>query len=469
MTAIFLLSVMVLGQLSGFDQNPDIDRYIREALDSNLAVQQQYHTVERSEAAFAEARGLFYPSVNVQSRYTRADGGRTIDIPIGDLMNPVYGTLNEILIAQGQEPAFPESIENEEIAFLREREHDTNVQIQQALFQPVLLYNLSIRDELKQSESSKLDVLKRDLILEVKTAYYNYLKTTKLLELLADTEILLRENLNLSQSLYSNDKVTQDVVFRAEAELSLLSTQIAEAKKQNRTARSYFNFLLNRPLTEDIDIIDVVVPPETVEIDFNEAILTLRESREELDQVQAGIRAAKWQAKIAKSRYYPTLNGAIQYGFEGEDYQFDRAHDYWHASLLFSWNIFRGFQDSNRLKQASHALRVLELQSREIENSLILEMRDIIDSVTVAFQSMQSTESRQLSAQKSFRIVSRKFEEGIAPHLEYLDARNTKTNAELSFIFAQFDYLLVLARVERVLCLYPLHEETIVSPTGADQ
>jgi len=36
--------------------------------------------------------------------YTKADGGRTIDLPLGDLLNPVYQSLNQ-LMGQQNSPA----------------------------------------------------------------------------------------------------------------------------------------------------------------------------------------------------------------------------------------------------------------------------------------------------------------------------------------------------------------------------
>lgn len=37
-------------------------------------------------------RGMFLPSVSIEARYSRAGGGKIIEFPVGDLMNPVYGT-----------------------------------------------------------------------------------------------------------------------------------------------------------------------------------------------------------------------------------------------------------------------------------------------------------------------------------------------------------------------------------------
>ena len=84
-----------------------LEDYVHEGLESNLTIKQNLMTLESAEYALKIAKGMFLPTVSTQSRYSLAKGGRTIDFPIGDLMNPVYSTLNSMLVAQGGTAQFP--------------------------------------------------------------------------------------------------------------------------------------------------------------------------------------------------------------------------------------------------------------------------------------------------------------------------------------------------------------------------
>src|SRR5690606_13226266 len=75
--------------------------YVAEGLRSNLALQGESLEVEKAAEALAEARANFFPQLSFEARYTRADGGRVIDVPLGTALNPVYSTLNDLLVAQG--------------------------------------------------------------------------------------------------------------------------------------------------------------------------------------------------------------------------------------------------------------------------------------------------------------------------------------------------------------------------------
>jgi outer membrane protein TolC len=58
-----------------------VDDYVRRGLAANLGLQAATLEVERSQAALDAARGRFFPEVALDARYTRAEGGRQVDLP----------------------------------------------------------------------------------------------------------------------------------------------------------------------------------------------------------------------------------------------------------------------------------------------------------------------------------------------------------------------------------------------------
>ena len=88
---ICLISLAGPGVLA---QNPVLQEYITEGLQSNQGLKQVKLDYAANLSALKEARGLFFPDLSLNARYTVADGGRTIEFPVGDMLNPVYSTLN---------------------------------------------------------------------------------------------------------------------------------------------------------------------------------------------------------------------------------------------------------------------------------------------------------------------------------------------------------------------------------------
>src|SRR5687768_17800999 len=100
-----------------------LDHYVKKGLEDNLALHQRTFDLQKAELDLKRAKTLFYPQASLNSQYTLASGGRTQDIPIGDLMNDVYSTLNQLT---GQNK-FPQ-VSNQTISFLPNDFHDTRVE-----------------------------------------------------------------------------------------------------------------------------------------------------------------------------------------------------------------------------------------------------------------------------------------------------------------------------------------------------
>jgi len=440
-----IISVLLLLSISSFTQDDILENYIKSGIENNLAIKQKQFSLEQSIAALDEARGMFFPSIEINARYSRAGGGRDIVFPVGDLFNPIYGTLNALTQTQ----AFPTNLKNEVIPFLREKEHETKISLVQPIIQPALFYNYSIKSNLVEIQESEKNVYIRKLFTSIKSAYYNYLKSRQVYNLFTNTIDIVAENLRVSKSLYKNDKVTIDVVHRAKAELLEIEQKQLEAEKNVELAASHFNFLLNKPFDSEIKYLEKseIIVNVNEQNGFEESAMA---NREELNQLELAAKVAHRSKGLAEANYYPGLALAIDYGFQGEKYKFGKEDDYWMASLVLNWNLFNGFQDKAKSEIAELEGRKLSMQILELKNQIKLQVKEAFKNMVVAEKEIESTRERLDSYRLSFRIVNRKFSEGMSSQLEYLDARNKLTQAEVQFVLAKYNYKQKYAVLEEV-------------------
>ncbi|MBN2104944.1 TolC family protein [bacterium] len=454
----FVFGLCVFQSMLLFGQAAVLDEYLHIALKQNLALQEKTFSLQQSIAALKEARGMFLPSVSLEARYSRAGGGREISIPVGDLMNPVYKALNQLYAESGKTAGFPENIPNVSEPFLREKEHETKIRFIQPVFQPGIYHNYKIKQDLLDIERASRNIYARHLVADVKTAYFNYLKAGQIVTLFKETELLLQENLRISQSLFENEKVTQAVVYRAEAELHAFHQQQANAEKNRDLSRSYFNFLLNRPLDTSIIKSNTIegagrqfLTPEEAEY---QAIIR----REELLQLNKAIEIADHQTGLARSGFLPGITAVLDYGYQGEDYKFGPQDDYWMANLVASWNLFHGFQDKYKIDQEKYQKKQRQIQLEALKTQIQLQVRETCHNLQVALKNIEAAHARKKAAKKSFLIVKRQFQEGMASHIEFIDARNTQTQADVNAIVAQYDYCIQLAEYEKITADYPINK-----------
>jgi outer membrane protein TolC len=388
---------------------------------------------------------MFMPSLSLEARYSRAQGGRQITFPAGDMLNPVYATLNEMMAAQGSSPRFS-TIDNEVIPFLREEEQETKLQVTQPIFVPAVLHNYQLQGAMLEAEEAGLLAVECQLAAEIRVAYFHWRQATDVLEVLESTKHLLEENIRVSEALAARGKVTRDVVFRAEAELIAFEQEQRRARMAERLSKNHFNFLLNRPLDH---------PIEEVSSDRDAAYLhdleTALANRQELRALSAAAVAAQEGVDLAWSKHLPTLVAAFDYGFEGESYRFDTDHDYWMASLVLSWNLFNGLQDHYERRQAEHRVEMVAAQRHELEESIALELRRASEELDVARFGVDSTRARAESERQSFDLVSKRYNLGMAPHIEYLEARNAMTQADIAHAVARHELDIKRAQLAKVL------------------
>ncbi len=438
-------------------QNPVLEKYIKTGLKNNLALKQVKDSSLLSVVSVKKARALFFPDISFSARYTMADGGRVFEIPVGDLMNPAYRTLNQLTALHGDPSEFPENLPNKEFRLYRETEQWTQVSLVQPVFNPEIYYNHKINKTLKDIKETDVESYKRELVAEIKKAYFNYLKAHENNKLLTNTKKILQENLRVNKKLYEHDKVTIDKVYRSETELSKIEQKIAEVTKYKKTAAAYLNFLINRDLEAEIEHSDAF-NMTIAGMDIKKAGNMALENREELIMLDHYKKVSDQYLKLNKYKQLPTVTASVDYGFQGEKYEFTHEQDFILASVILQWQLFKGFDNRLNIQQAKISHDIAQNRYKEAEQQIKQQVINVYYELEAAYKKVMAAEKQVQSSQKSFAVINKKYKLGQANMLEYLDARNTLTTAEQNLIIAKYDYHINHAEFERITCSYMFNE-----------
>lgn len=436
-----------------------LQRVVDEALQANLQLRASGASVQQRLAALEQARARYLPAIDFSARYTVADGGRTIEVPVGDLLNPVYATLDEMLVAQGQPPRFPR-VSNQAIEFLRNPEQETKILLQQPLYEPRLGPGVDgNRAQVTRAEAD-LEALRSQVIRDVKQAYYGWLAAGQAVAVLDATLEATRANLAANESLYRNGRVTRDLVYRAEADVLEIEQQRLATASRVRIARSYVNLLRNAPLTQPLPNADLDGP--TIERFRGRLLRALAgrqldarplqdlagQRRQELKSLDAAILAALAQQDLARAAFKPSLGLGAEAGIQGADYGFDAEERYVLASLVLRFNAFRGGADRAALDEARALTEQLRATRDLAGQQVRLEVQQALETFEVAEASLGTAVKRAEAASGAFRIISRKRDLGQINQAEFIDARRAYTDAELNVTLVRAEYLARLAEVE---------------------
>jgi outer membrane protein len=432
-----------------------LQQLLDEALAANLELRASGATVAQRLAALDQARARYLPAIDFAARYSIADGGRSIEFPVGTLLNPVYATLDELV----QEPRFPR-VQNQSIELLRSHEQETKFVLEQPVYEPRLRPAVDANRAQLEGAEADLVALRAAVVRDVKQAYYRWLAGREAVTVLDATLESARANLAANESLYRNGRVTRDLVYRAEADVLEIEQERLATASLVRIARSYVNLLRNAPLTQPLPAAEI--DAETVErfrtrllaglagrqVDLAGLQELASQRRQELRSLDAAVAAGEARQDLARAAFKPRLVVGAEAGTQGSDYGFGDDEQYVLASLILRWNAFRGGADQAALREAKAFTEELRATRDLAGQRVRLEVQQAVEDFEVAEASLETAAKRAEAANGAFTITSRKRDLGQINQAEFIDARRAYTDAQLNVTRVRAEFLGRLAELE---------------------
>lgn len=441
MHRILWIILMVFGwgaHASAQSSSTILEAYIRDGLTSNLALQQQNLDLQNNLEAIRQSKALFYPTVQFNANYTRAAGGRRIDFPIGDLLNPVYSTLNQIT----QTNQFP-TLENQQIQFLPDNFQETKVKFSYPLYNSDLKYNREIQNFLYQSKEAQGNAYEHELRYQITDAYLQYLQALEAEKIWQNAKTVLGELRRFNESLVKNNVATKDIVATADYELSKVDDEIFKLQSGQNTARAYFNFLINKDLQSPVTVDSALLRRLLAEAYQPQALIEQAlAQRQEFNALRAGQNAAELEVRRnAANERLPDFYLGGEVGFQGFGYNLGKDQAYVLAQVGLSYDLFDKGMRKSKTQQAKIEAEKVRNQYTQVQQQIALQVTQAWNAYEAAQHHYQTSQKGLQAAESSFRIVNNKYRASQALLIEYLDAQNRVTTAQLQALLAWAEVL----------------------------
>ncbi|GAB3564694.1 hypothetical protein GCM10027578_10640 [Spirosoma luteolum] len=427
-----------------------LDGYIRLGLANNLTLRQESLDVSRVQEVVNQARSAFYPRLAFNPTYSLAAGGRRLEFPVGDLLNPAYRTLNQLTGSD----RFPTNIPNVNQLLAPNDFHDTKFTVQYALFNTDIQYNYLIQQQLLSAQEARRRVVENEIRYAISTAYYQYLQTLDAQQLLDNGRRVLSELARLNEKLVSNNVATRETVTSARYELSKVDQQLAMATKNRESARAYLNVLLNRNLQTPVEVDSMltrVLPESAATLDALQE--TALHDRQELSQLTSSLRAAQTAVRLNEANArIPNLYIGGNAGFQGFGYTFSNQA-YVVAQVGLQWDLFRGFEKRSKIQQAKIQTEQIQTRMSDVQQQIRLQVVQAYYDLQAANQSLLATQQGVVNADQTFRVIDSKYRNGQALLIEYLRFQNDRLTAQLQQSLARTDVLVKRAALDRALAV----------------
>jgi outer membrane protein TolC len=416
-----------------------LEAYIDQGLKSNQSIQQQNFILEKNMYALKEAKSMFLPDVSFGTTYTKTHGGRTIDVPLGDLLNNAYTTLNKLTGSS----AFPQ-VQNQHILINPDNFYDSRFRTTLPILNAELIYNKRIKGQQVDLQKEEVLLYKRELVKDIKTAYYQYLKAVNAVDIYTSSLALVQEGLRVNTALQKNDKVNRTAVLRSDNEVARINASLTTSRQTRESAKNYFNFLLNRPLTDSIMIDESFAQPPT-ENYSDQGV----EKREELSKLKLAGDINANLTGLAKSYLVPKIGTSIDLGSQAFDWKFNSSSRYYLFGVSLEWSLFSFGRHSYQIKQAIADQHSIAAQTDYVKLQLQTELSVRKNGLVSSMAQYRAALTEMHTAQTYYGDELKLYKEGLAIYIELLDAQNQLIDTRLQTNISLYDTWIANAEIER--------------------
>lgn len=372
--------------------------------------------LQSAEYDLKEAKALYYPTASFGTQYTLAAGGRNIEFPIGDLLNPVYTTLNDITQTNNFK-----TLQNAEINFLPNNFYDARFRVQQPIYYPDLSINKSLKEETLKLQELEIKAYKRYLSKEVINTYMQTLMTQDVMSIYDQANVLLNEAKRSTTSMLNNGIALPSALSRIESQIADIHAKKIEANNNHKNANEYLFFLTNDSTYVESEINYEELPS----IEF-----TTTNKREELLQIEQGNKMLNLAVDKEKQFFLPKIGAQLDLGSQAFNFGFS---PYVLLGLNFDLNLYDHGRHKYKLQAAKANLQSQQSQYNQVNNQIELQTKVSFNNLIAAIDQANTYKSRIDASKKIYKEVFIKYKEGTSNYIELLDAQTQVTNTEIQY------------------------------------
>jgi outer membrane protein TolC len=285
---------------------------------------------------------------------------------------------------------------------------------------------------------------------DVVRAYYGVMVADAQVSALDSAARAAHAHARTADAMVRNGLATRSDALLASVRAGDLDAQQSQADADARIARRQLAALLaldDTPIAVDgalpsSDALRALVAADTMP--------TAPAARADLDAASLQQQAAAAAVRRAQAEYLPRVNAFGRYDWHGASRVYDGLPS-WTAGVMVSWAPFSGASELSDVHkaQADRAVADAALAAARAGASVDLERTRL--TLVVALQRMAIADRAAEQASEAHRIVTRKYEGGLATIAELLDA--AAADARASVERAASRYAVIAAAADRRLAL----------------
>jgi outer membrane protein TolC len=362
---------------------------------------------------------------------------------VGDLINPIYTTLNKLTPSGAQK--FPEgAVPNVNEQLVPKNFYDMRLKTQMPLLNAEIKYNKQLKYDQLGIQQAEIQVFKRELVKETKIAYLNYLKTLEAIKIYENAKTLLKEAERVNVSLIKNDMANSTVLIKTKNEQAKIEADYFLAENNVENAKTYFKFLINTSNDLPINVDSTFGSISALDIADETS-----QKREELLKIGAAKKVNETILQLNKSYKTPKIGAILDFGSQGKVTNIQSKNAFVLLGVSFDLPVYAGNRNVMKIKEQEMEIAALSEQEKQLERQLKLQV-DLAHNSFLSTKKVLSAKQSQIeTAKKYYSDLLKKYKEGQLGFAELLEAQTQITNASLQKSLAIYETWIKYVELER--------------------
>jgi outer membrane protein TolC len=284
--------------------------------------------------------------------------------------------------------------------------------------------------------------------VDVVRAYYGAVLSAERVATLEATLEAAHGHVRQAEAMVEQGIVTRSDALLARVRAGEVETQLIEARGDASLVKRQLALLLGAPgdtafsLPAALPSSERVRALDAVSETSDEGVGRLE--RADVRAAAAGHAAARADVRRAQSAWLPRVNGMARYDWNSPDVPFGGPEN-WSVGVVASWTPFAGAAQLSDLRATQGREQVARAQADAARAQAELEAAAKENAWRVALERLRIADDAVEQSAEAHRIVTRKYEGGLADVVELLGASATETEARLRQSHARWNAIVSAA------------------------
>ncbi|MFO7819435.1 MAG: TolC family protein [Halanaerobacter sp.] len=413
-----ILLVAIISTTAVAAEDMTKEKAVEMALEQNSDIQKLEREIAKTKAQLGEAEGAFYPSLDLNSSYTRFE-----EPPQSQMAPQIESSKDNYTV--GLDMKLPIYLGGE----LR-----TNLQL--------------LKNQLRMSKLN-LEQKKEEITYQVLEEYHGVLQAKKMLKV---REQQVKQNQRYVEVAEANKEAgvhTKTDLLRAKVSYNQAQQEELVAENNFKTAKLALKNTLNLENEKELKINDNL-DWQQQEFDLDSVyeyalehkvafkILDLQQENAELD-----LEGQK------KKNIYPDINLSAGYEDSADDFSVDDGD--WQTTLSLSYNLFNGGRDKDKIKQKSEELKRIKIDKEQTADDIKIAVEKSLLDLRAARDRIKLSKLNLEQAEENLADNESKFNEGIITSFDLLEVQTTYQDVQTQYYQAIYDYNLAVAELNKAI------------------